>query len=354
MPRSSRSPGRRGTSACPGPSRARPPITSPRRSPGLASAPGSRHAPSIVRAGREQRVEVDPDERRRHEPDVGQRRVPAADVGRVEEPLAQLVVVGDRLEAPPGSVIAAKNSPGCWSEPRAPRAPPRRATRRRRGTRAARSSCPTCWRRSRASRADRGRPRRGDRGRIGRVEDAQVEVALGRPEGPVEDVRGEARAAHAHDDRGVEAGLVGAVAEALERGGLGREVRRARRASRAGPRCQPRRPDRPSRARCRRRTGARPSRSSAARAVSSSRARCSAVPMCSVIREAIEPSLRVGRPPTPCRRLAPSPWVLSAAVAELVALDREDLVEPAPVARFAAERRGEERERALERRLRAR
>ena len=48
---------------------------------------------------REQRVEVEADERRRHEPDVGQRAVPTADVGRVEEDLAELVVVADRLDA---------------------------------------------------------------------------------------------------------------------------------------------------------------------------------------------------------------------------------------------------------------
>ena len=42
---------------------------------------------------------------------------------------------------------------------------------------------------------------RADRRRIRRVEDAQVEVALGGPERPPEDVRREAGAAHAHDDR---------------------------------------------------------------------------------------------------------------------------------------------------------
>ena len=50
---------------------------------------------------RQQRVEVDPDERGRHEPDVGQRRVAPADVGRVEEHLAEVVGVGDRARPCP-------------------------------------------------------------------------------------------------------------------------------------------------------------------------------------------------------------------------------------------------------------
>jgi hypothetical protein len=59
---------------------------------------------------------------------------------------------------------------------------------------------------------------------IGGVEDPQVRVVVRRPERPVEHVRGEAGAAHAHDDRGVEARLANPVAEALERGGLEGEV----------------------------------------------------------------------------------------------------------------------------------
>ena len=53
--------------------------------------------------------------------------------------------------------------------------------------------------------------------RIRRIEDAQVQVALGRPERPAEHVRREAAAAHAGDDRGREARLDHPVAEALER-----------------------------------------------------------------------------------------------------------------------------------------
>ena len=77
-----------------------------RRWRGPASTPGlTRRVRLAARAEhrdrrREQRVEVEADERRRHEPDVGQRRVATADVGRVEEDLAEVVVVGDRLDAP--------------------------------------------------------------------------------------------------------------------------------------------------------------------------------------------------------------------------------------------------------------
>ena len=48
---------------------------------------------------REEGIEVEADQPRRHEPDVRQRRVATADVGRVQEHLAQVVVVGDRVEA---------------------------------------------------------------------------------------------------------------------------------------------------------------------------------------------------------------------------------------------------------------
>ena len=67
---------------------------------------------------------------------------------------------------------------------------------------------------------------RRDRARIGRVEDPQVQVALRRAERPVEDLRGEARAAHAHDDRGPEAGHADPVPEALEGRDLVGEVGR--------------------------------------------------------------------------------------------------------------------------------
>ena len=52
------------------------------------------------RRGGQEGVEVQSDERRRDEADVGERRVAPADVGRVQELLAQVVVVRDRLDAP--------------------------------------------------------------------------------------------------------------------------------------------------------------------------------------------------------------------------------------------------------------
>ena len=75
------------------------PIASPSETPGLTRrirlAAGAQHG----RGRGEQRVEVDPDERRRDEADVGQGRVAAADVGRVDEHLAEVVAVGDGLGA---------------------------------------------------------------------------------------------------------------------------------------------------------------------------------------------------------------------------------------------------------------
>ena len=94
-PERCRSRRRPGTSACRGRPWPASPIARPSETPGLAAGSGSRQAPEHRRGRREQRVEVDPDERRRHEPDVGQRRVAAADVGRVEEDLAEVVVVLD-------------------------------------------------------------------------------------------------------------------------------------------------------------------------------------------------------------------------------------------------------------------
>ena len=83
------------------------PMARPSERPGLRRrirlAAGAQHR----RRRRQQRVEVDPDERRRDEADVGQRRVAAADVGRVEEDLAEVVVVGDDRRLP-GSVMGAK------------------------------------------------------------------------------------------------------------------------------------------------------------------------------------------------------------------------------------------------------
>ena len=62
---------------------------------GVRLAAGAEHRDR----GGQQRVEVQADQRRRHEPDIGQRRVPPADVGRIEEDLAEVVVVLDRVEA---------------------------------------------------------------------------------------------------------------------------------------------------------------------------------------------------------------------------------------------------------------
>ena len=61
-----------------------------------------------------------------------------------------------------------------------------------------------------------------DIGRIGRVEDPQGEVALERAERPVEDVRGEAAAAHPGHDRGGVALVADRVPEGLERRRSGR------------------------------------------------------------------------------------------------------------------------------------
>ena len=52
--------------------------------------------------------------------------------------------------------------------------------------------------------------------RIGRVEDAQGEVAIGRTERPMEDIRGEAAAPHPGHDGGREAGVDHRIAEPLE------------------------------------------------------------------------------------------------------------------------------------------
>ncbi len=145
------------------------PMARPERHAGIVRrvrlAAGAQHR----RRGCQQRVEVEPDQRRRHQPDVGQRRVPAADVGRVEEHLAEVVVVGDRLDAaariadrrdePAGllvGVVAADVERGAGHAPRP-----------RPGTRSARSWCPTSRRPGRASGADRDR-RRSRRRRPGR------------------------------------------------------------------------------------------------------------------------------------------------------------------------------------------
>ena len=65
-----------------------------------------------------------------------------------------------------------------------------------------------------------------DGGRVGRVEDPQREVAVEAAERAVEDVRGQAAAAHARDDGGRVALLDDPVAESFEAGGLLREMGR--------------------------------------------------------------------------------------------------------------------------------
>ena len=176
----------------------------------------------------EQRVEVEADQRRWHQPDVRQRAVAAADVGRVEEHLAELVVVADRLDAlarvGDGHDHRARLLPGVVLDgvERLLRALPRRGQE---GVRLHRRA-------GLAGDDDQGRERfevvedRRHRGGVGRVEDAQVEVALGRPERPVQHVRGEAAAAHAGHDGRREPGVDDPVAEALERRDVVGEVDR--------------------------------------------------------------------------------------------------------------------------------
>ena len=96
------------------------------------------------RAGRQQRVQVDADERRRDQSDVGQRGIASADVGRVEEDLAEVVGVLDRVALAgvrDHGEVGARDARSDGAGP--PRGPPRPAPRRTRGTRWARSSCPT-------------------------------------------------------------------------------------------------------------------------------------------------------------------------------------------------------------------
>ena len=178
---------------------------------------------------RQQGVEVDADERRWDEADIGQRRVSPADVRRVEELLAELVGVRDGLDALarvgdddevlPGAALVAvvghglelglDARPGIGEE----------------GVR--------LGRRARLGGDDHQRPdrveiveRRPDVRRVGRVEDPEGQVALLRPERPMEDVRREAAAAHPrHDGRGV-ALVHDRVTEPLEPGDLLHEVRR--------------------------------------------------------------------------------------------------------------------------------
>ncbi len=140
-----------------------------------AAAPAAMNAPSAgpgcplrARCGRrapcsracgEQRVDVGPDQRRRHHAEERQHRVAAADVGRVHEDVAESLAPS-RADAArcPSSVMAMKRD-----APRAVR-PPRGAGALRRPSRSARSSNRTCSpeRRATSPRCCRRRgPRRG-------------------------------------------------------------------------------------------------------------------------------------------------------------------------------------------------
>ena len=175
----------------------------------------------------QERIEVQADERCRHEPDVRERRVAAADVRRVQEDLAEVVVVGERLDALARVrdghdgraavvvrvVVLAGVHGGFGARPGV----------RQEGVR--------LGRRARLRGDDRQRRQRievvHDRahvGRVGRVEDAQREIAVLGAERPVQDVRGEAAAAHARDDRGGEPRRHDPVAEPFEAGDPVREV----------------------------------------------------------------------------------------------------------------------------------
>ena len=178
--------------------------------------------------GGQQRVEVEPDQRRRHEPDVGERRVAAADVRRVEEDLAEVVVVLDRVEALARVRDGGEEGAGTVIDV----VPD--------GVEGVLDALPLVGeegvrlgRRAGLAGDDHQRPERvevvqgrRDVGRVGRVEDAQREVAVLAAEGAMEDVRGEAAAAHPGDDGGRVALVDDAVAEALEPGGALAEMRR--------------------------------------------------------------------------------------------------------------------------------
>ena len=176
---------------------------------------------------RQQRVEIDPDERRRNEPDIAQRRESPADVGWVEEEFAELVGVldvtdavriGDRREVAAGMLVAVVPDgferllgtiPGIGQE----------------GVR--------FGRRPRLGRDDDERSQRievvercRDVLRVGRVEDAQCRVALDRTERPMQDIRREAAAAHPGDDDRLVALIDDRIPECLETDRAIGEVRR--------------------------------------------------------------------------------------------------------------------------------
>ena len=116
-----------------------------------------------------------------------------------------------------GSVMATMNSPGCWFEPRDgecgldPRPGIGQEGQRLGGRTRLAGDDPECREGIEVVHD------RADRGRVGGIEDPQIEVALRGAEDPIEHVRGQAGAAHPHDDGRPEAGDADPVAEALER-----------------------------------------------------------------------------------------------------------------------------------------
>ena len=157
---------------------------------------GEPHPPRAV----EKAGKVDAEERSRNQPDVRQRRVAAADVGWVQEypaepPLRRILLqrgvgVGD------GHEVLARPVPLRRAHP----LPEEAEERVRLGGRARLG-------RDQVERARRIAPRRGaaDRGRVGGVEHRDVRRAACDAEGPAEHLGGERRAAHAADERALEA-----------------------------------------------------------------------------------------------------------------------------------------------------
>ena len=173
----------------------------------------------------EERVEVDPEERSGHETDVGEGGVAATDVLRVEEDAPQLVVVGDRLQAPArvgdrdhelaGRFAALPGGPECVVDPL--------PGLRLEGQRLGRGAGLAGHDHERGERVEAGIGSPDGR-RIRRVEDADGQPLRVRSEGGDEDVRGEAAATHPGHDRRAEARLADPLPERLEPGDAVGEV----------------------------------------------------------------------------------------------------------------------------------
>ena len=166
--------------------------------------------------------------RRRNEADVGERGVAPADVRRIEERLAQVVVMGDRLDALArvgdgdhqlAGMLVARGVPA--SEGLLGAVPGIGLEGERLRGRAGLAGNDE-ERGERVEVVDDCR----DRGRIGRVEDPQVQPALAAAECLDEDLRGEAAAAHTRHDRRREPRVADPFAEPLEGGDLVGEVSR--------------------------------------------------------------------------------------------------------------------------------